>query len=157
MLSLMKQELNNYLEIIKTIRIAKSRVYTEKVKYETKFMLLKQWIYLYQYDHKVYHWLKKNGIKTVAIYGMSDIGQLLYYDLSGNKIDVKYVMDKNYEYMNSEVPIYPLENSLERVDIVIVTVIGANENLLKSIKQNTGSEVITLEEIIDQLTEEIEP
>ena len=42
---------------------------------------------------KITDYLMKNGIKTVAIYDIGEVGQLLYEELKGEQVQVSYLIE----------------------------------------------------------------
>ena len=155
MIDILKQIINLLVDVHKNVNVSRAQLYKEKIKWEKKSKLFQKWIYLYHYDLNIKDWLDKMNKNSVAIYGMGDLGQLLYYELSKNGVSVNYTIDQNYEYKNSEVNIYPLTEKLEQVDVVIVALIDPNDKLIKNIEKSTDSDVIKLESIIETLIEDI--
>ena len=141
--------------LYKTINKSKRQLEREKTKSEYKTALLIKWMYLYHYGMTIKDWLDDTDKKTVAVYGMGDLGQLLYYELTDKNVEVLYTVDQNYEYKNSEIQIYPLKDGLEHVDVVIVTLLKPDKGLLKEVHKKTNSSVITLESVIEQLINKI--
>ena len=87
-----------------------------------------EWITLYQKGISLKEYLNEIHVSTVAIYGFGKIGRMIVQELRDSNITVKYVIDKNADKFKVDVPIITYEDIKEQVDLVIVTVVGADES-----------------------------
>lgn len=83
-------------------------------------------------------------IKTVAIYGYAKLGKKLEEELEKTKICVKYIIDQKASLLNSQKPIYTLEDTLEKVDAVIVTPIDLYESIYQKLEEKCKAEILDL-------------
>lgn len=100
---------------------------------------------------KIDDYLKEQGIHRIAIYGLSDMGELLFEELRNSEIEITCCIDKNYnKYIERDFEVISCDTFIKRNtdETVIVTAIMYYEE----IKQNLcGYEVVSLEDIINEL------
>lgn len=83
-------------------------------------------------------------IRTVAIYGYAKLGKKLEEELEKTQICVKYIIDQKAPLLNSQKPIYTLEDTLEKVDAVIVTPVDLYESIYQKLEEKCKAEVLDL-------------
>lgn len=91
------------------------------------------------------------NIRTVAIYGMGQMGCRVYDELEKTEIQVKYVMDRRLDQLTRITELVNPENELPEVDAIIVTVLSQERELVDWLKQKCDYEVLGLSQIISQL------
>lgn len=96
-------------------------------------------------------YLTKEGIHSVAIYGMSFVGERLYDELSGSDIEVKYAIDKNADHIYSEMELVKPDDELEPVDAIIVTAVFYFDEIAKLLEEKTDMKVLSLEDILNDM------
>ena len=116
------------------------------------YLVLLQWLKNYQLGKKIAIYLKQQGINTVAIYGMKELGECLYDELKGSDICVKYVIDKAADQIFAECKIVTPDSELDEVDMVIVTAIHYYEDIKKNLLNKNVRVVISLSDLL-RLTE----
>ena len=87
------------------------------------------------------------GYKSIAIYGMSHIGQRLIDDLEDTEIEVLYGIDRRAERMTYELDIYNPEDDLPEVDAIIVTSYDFTE-IRELLEEKVDCDIISFDEII---------
>lgn len=113
---------------------------------------MKRWIMISQENESICSYLKRNNYNNIAIYGMGDIGQLLYRECMAYGINIKYTIDKYANCKACNVPIFFLKSGLEEVDCIVLTVYTGDVGLKTQIENVTGYKVIMFEEILDAIT-----
>jgi hypothetical protein len=103
---------------------------------------------------KITDYLMKNGIKTVAIYDIGEVGQLLYEELKGEQVQVSYLIESvggnaiEGRYGKKVVGIKEIVFQ-ENVDAIIVTPVYNFVDIYNSlIDENVESIILSLEDII---------
>ena len=64
-------------------------------KHLALMQLFNQWMVTKQEGKSIVDYFHKESIKSIAIYGMSYVGERLYDELKDSDIEVKYAIDKN--------------------------------------------------------------
>lgn len=93
--------------------------------------------------------LLQRQIQTVAIYGMGYLGCCVYDELENSRVEAVYVMDQRMHHADAGIRIVGLEDSLPKVDAVIITVLWGISEVCSLIKTKCDYRILTLEEILD--------
>lgn len=140
--------------MVKTINAADAKIREkdrEIEKFKLYFYLYSSWIDAKRRGKSVAEYLKGENIKTVAIYGMGDIGTKLCKELQGTDITIKYVMDQGISIDTSYAPIKKLNENLPIVDAIVITPVNAYSQIRDSLSDKTNSNIISIEDIIFNL------
>lgn len=113
--------------------------------------LYDQWLQTKQEGKSLSEYLSKEGIHSVAIYGMSFVGERLYDELSDSDIEVKYAIDKNAEHIYSEIELVKPDDELEPVDAIIVTAVFYYDEIAKLLEEKTDMKVLSLEDVLNDM------
>lgn len=103
------------------------------------------------------HWyqpLVEKGSKSIAIYGMGELGMRLSEDLILNgSIEFLYGLDINAHAISYVRPVYKLDeiHDLPKPDIIVLTTYCTTDNLKNLIVNETGCEVMCIEEIVNAI------
>lgn len=118
-------------------------------KYSRLSALLANWLDRKELGISIADDLLDKGIKSVAIYGMNELGRHAAIELKESGFDVKYVMDKNPDADNYGYKLLSLDDELEEVDAVIVTIykwaIPVKQSLAKKLP---NAEIIDIDELL---------
>ena len=109
---------------------------------------LGKWIMLREEKKTVESYLCQLGVKKVAIYGIGILGRYLVEELKDSTIEICYLIDKE---LTKQIVGYKTVNpygELERVDAIIITVVGEFGNVCDAIKEKTDARLIGIEEMI---------
>ena len=117
-------------------------------KHFEMFKLMNQWLVNKQQGKELVTYFKDNRYKTVAIYGMSYVGERLYDDLSNTDVKVVYAIDKCADKVYADLEIYTLEDELPQADVIIVTAITYYNEIVEELLKVTDIPLISLEDII---------
>lgn len=120
-------------------------------KFKTYYNILNQWIVSLHGDQWITAYFMENGYKTVAIYGMGELGSRLYEELKDSEIEVKYAIDKAAAYTYSDLEVKDLEDELENVDVVVVTAIFAFDEILNDIEDKFDCPIVSLEDVVYEI------
>lgn len=96
-------------------------------------------------------WVSSHGIRSLVIYGMSDIGKALKKILKNTDIDI-YCYDKNIGI--SEIDggaVFHNLKELPRAEIVIITAFDPYREIQTELERETGIRPVYFEEIVDEL------
>ena len=121
------------------------------------FITMKRWLEnIYDGKH-ISDYLLSCGYNNIAIYGVGDIGKLLYREIKGSSVKVQYFADRNAEairrYDGIKV-ILPIEiSTAEDVDIIIVSVTGAYDAINKVLMENYPQlPVVSLKDLVYEIS-----
>lgn len=125
-------------------------------RFQKKFELLYKWMQMKQQGRSFLGLLDDRNILSVAIYGIGEMGILLYNELKSRSNLVKYIVDKNAAKVQSkeiEVPIYTIDDQrISLVDAVIITPVLITDEIKELIAKYMGKQnVYDLEEMLDTI------
>lgn len=113
--------------------------------YET----LAQWLTNIQNGRHVEDYLKEKGVQTVAIYGMGELGILLYNELKDSTdIQVLYGIDQSGVSAIDDFDVYYPEDDLPDVNLVIVTPISYMDEIVSKIKGTLDCEFASIRDVM---------
>lgn len=118
------------------------------MKVHELYMAFDQWLRVRQEGKTLVEYFEKQGYKTVAIYGMKELGERLYDELQGSGITVKYVIDKNADSIYAEVDVVTPDEKLEPVDVIVVTAIYYFDEIEEMLSEKVDYPVVSLEDIL---------
>lgn len=133
-----------------------NKILTHARKREKRFrqyhLLENLWIQLRNRSILVEEYFKKQGMSTIAIYGMDEIGSCLAEELAQSTfVHVSYVIDKNAyrKYASSEV--HDFDDEWKPVDVIVVADPYEYLTISSEIKNRTTDCVVSLYDILVEL------
>ncbi|MCI9488649.1 MAG: glycosyltransferase family 4 protein [Dorea sp.] len=117
------------------------------------YLTLIKWMELKQEGKRIDKYLCQQGCNTVAIYGMSYMGNMLYKELKNSLVDVVYGIDRNAEQLYSEIPIFKPSDKHRKVNIIINTTSIENSEILEKMNVN-DIKMLQLDDLLDLIHEE---
>ena len=120
--------------------------HTSKLKEFYEVLIV--WLTIKQEGKSLIDYFKKNNYKTIAVYGMKELGERLLSELKESEIEVKYIIDKNAAEIYTDLDIYTPEDELEDVDVVIVTAIHYFNEIEAEMCNKMKCPIVSLEDVI---------
>lgn len=121
-------------------------------KFKGYYNMLLQWLDIKQEGKSLSEYFVNNNYKTIAIYGMGEMGRRLYDELKDSEIQIKYVIDKNSITAYSPVEVKELDDfdgdDNVEVDVVVVTATFAFNEIQKEVSEKITCPIISLEDVI---------
>lgn len=117
-------------------------------KFKSYYNILNKWINAKNEGKRIDHYFIQNHYSNIAIYGMGELGSLLYNDLKASGIIVQYAIDSNPSSTNSELNIYGVDDELPKVDAIIVTPVFAFDEIEQKLQNVIDCPIISLEEVV---------
>ena len=108
---------------------------TKVEKFKNYYNMLNQWLVLKQEGKNLSSFFESNEYKTIAIYGMGEMGNRLYDELKNTNIEIKYAIDKNADSTYTELEVIDPEDSYEDVDVIVVTATFAFEDIESKVSE----------------------
>ncbi len=112
------------------------------------FQMMNQWVKIKQEGKNLSVYFEKNGYKEIAVYGMSYAGQTLVDELENTGIMVAYGIDKNADSLYADVDIISVDETLEKVDAIVVTAITYFDEIEEQLSERVSCPIISLEDIL---------
>lgn len=118
-------------------------------RYSRQTCLLSNWLDRKELGLSIADDLLDRGIKSVAIYGMNEFGRHAAIELKESGFDVKYVMDKNPDADSCGYRLLSLDDELEEVDAVIVTIFKWATSVKQALaKKLPDAEILEIDELL---------
>lgn len=92
-------------------------------RYRGYWTTMDLWLGLIESGGSIAVWLRKQGITSIAIYGLGMLGKHLLYQLRQEDVTVSYAIDQQKELNHGDIAVYSLSDELPHVDAIIVTVL----------------------------------
>jgi len=117
-------------------------------KFEAFYRLLVTWVEMKQEGKSLAEYFEFNNIKTIAIYGMKELGERLVRELEDSEIEIKYVIDQNIDNINTILKKVKPDDELEQVDAIVVTAIYYYQDIEEKMSSKVECEIISLEDVV---------
>ena len=134
--------------IINENQITTAQIVSDTDKYKTLAVILDKWLALKEKGIKLEKCLADNNYFTIAIYGMGILGRHLVEELNDGLINVKYAIDKNNGNIKSLTPIYGIDDSWPKVDLIVITPLYELFEIVSLIKTKVDFSILSIEELI---------
>ena len=120
-------------------------------KHLALFLMMNRWVEVRQEGKRLVTYFENNGYKRIAVYGMSYAGETLLEELRGTEIQVAYGIDKNASSICADIEVVSMEDSLEDVDVVVVTAIAFFDEIERELSDKLECTIISLEDILYEI------
>lgn len=117
-------------------------------KFHKMFYILDAWMELKSQGKDLSAVLNQKGFSSVAVYGMNQIARHLLTELENSLVSVRYVIDRNSEYIDMDIPVYSPDQNPEKVDAVIIALVQGEKQIKEMLAERMQTTVITISEII---------
>ena len=121
-------------------------------KHLALLVLMNDWMKTKQEGKSIELYFQKNNYKSVAIYGLSYVGERLLDELKDSNIEVKYAIDRNAESMYSEVDVYLPGDILPEVDVIVVTAISFFDNIYDILVDKVKCPIVSMEDVLYEIS-----
>lgn len=144
MLSIYKQSEKKY-----------QKVEDDLLKFREFYDVLLFWLELHQAGGTVADYFKSRNIKTIAIYGMRELGNALENELRGSNVVVEYGIDRDADYIESDISLVHPEDALEKVDAIVITALHYYTEIMLFLRKKTDSQIVSLDDVVYEALQEI--
>ncbi len=117
-------------------------------KFKAYYNLLNKWLSIKQEGKTLEKYFIEQNYRTIAIYGMGELGKRLYEDLRNSCVVVNYAIDKNIVETASGLLIVKPESKLKAVDAIVITSIFDYEAVEEDLGSKTEGHIVSLEDVI---------
>ncbi len=149
--SLYLSDMNEYE--VQEYAFFRNQYYKEKTLHNIYY----NWIKLHANGINIYKKLTEKKYNTIAIYGVGEIGRLLF-EYNDGIIDIVYYIDRNLSAKIGNVPVLSLDDTLPVVDMIIISLVGQDVSKIKKrIRDKVGQliDVYSIEQLMSKYVEEL--
>lgn len=139
-------------EDISKLKNERNSAYSRLNRTKENNKVLTRWISDIQHGKKIQTLFEERGYQKIAVYGVSDIGELLIEELKDTGIDVYYGIDRNADKILAKIQLYKPTDKLPAVDAIVVTAVYFFEDICQTLRGN-GVEcpIISLNDVLDDI------
>lgn len=112
------------------------------------YMAFDRWLQIRQEGKTLAEYFTKNGYKTVAVYGMKELGERLLDELKDSGVTVSYGIDKNADAIYVDVDMVTPDKELAPVDVIVVTAITYFDEIEEMLREKVDCPIVSLEDIL---------
>lgn len=117
-------------------------------KHLALFVLMNEWVKMKQEGKCIDKYFENNGYRSIAIYGMSYVGERLLDELKGSSVDVKYAIDRNADSIYGEIAVYSPEDALPEADVIVVTAVYFFDEIYDFLQEKVNCPIVSFEDIL---------
>lgn len=113
------------------------------------FQLLNRWMAVKSERKQIADFFHREGIHTIAVYGVGDFANRLSEELRNTNIRILYGIDRDVSCTNSKIEtLYSLDDGWPEVDAIVITPFLWADDIEKDIRQKCSCRLISLDTII---------
>ena len=117
-------------------------------KFKDYYNIVSEWLALKQEGKSLAEFFVENGYKTIAIYGMGELGNRLYEELKNTDIEVKYAIDQKGISDYPELQIIESGSNVPRVDVMVVTAVFAFDDIYEKYEGIGPDQIVSLKDVV---------
>lgn len=121
-------------------------------KHLALFLLMNEWMKTKQEGRHIKEYFEKNNYKSVAVYGLSYVGELLLSELKDCEVEIKYAIDKNADSLNIDIDVYLPDESLPEADVVVVTAVYFFDEIFNCLVDKVACPIVSFEDILYEIS-----
>lgn len=110
------------------------------------YKLMNIWVDMKQRGKSLKPYFDSNSYSRVAIYGMTELGDRLFYELKDIGIDVAYVIDEN-PYVLGDFKLIKPDDDLPEADVIIVSNEMKFDRINNNLSKKTSIPVVGLADV----------
>lgn len=121
-------------------------------KFHKMFYILDMWMSLKEQNREIASYLAERGHRSIAIYGMGQLARRLLCELEGSAVSVRYLIDRNSDFLEEDFPVCSPEAPLQAVDAIIIALVQGEEAIRCVLEQRICTEIKTISEVISEMS-----
>lgn len=145
--------LASHFKLVKQYKEAFEEERDQKIKMTEFYDILIRWVALYQENGKISKWIMGRGYTKIAVYGMRELGILVYHELLREGLDVCCSIDKNADNLNinQDIKVVKPTQDLPELDLIIVSAPHYFEQIQNDLEGITNADIVSIEDIIFEM------
>lgn len=120
-------------------------------KHLSLFLLMNAWMKKKKEGKEIKLYFEKNNYQSIAVYGLSYVGERVLDELEESGVEVKYAIDKNADFVYTDLVVYKPEDKLPDVDVVVVTAVYFFEEINEMLSSKMRCPIVSLEDILHDI------
>lgn len=131
-----------------TSKTVKNSMEEELRKSQEFYSVMYKWLKLKNNGYNIESYFKEHGFRSVAIYGMRELGELLYDELQGiEDVRVECCIDRDMEGSYKGTPIVKPDAKCD-ADVIVVTAIHYFNDIENDLIKRVNGKVVSIEDVL---------
>lgn len=93
-------------------------------------------------------YLREHGLNRIGIYGLGDLGEILFDELKRDRISIECVIDRNADCLCTDVLTCKPDDIIPKVDVILVTPIQHFDNIRDELKNKVDCPIVSIADVI---------
>lgn len=129
----------------------------QTLKERNMLFVMKTWLDMRNQGMEIASFLEKRQYLHIAVYGMGNIGESLFYELHNSGIHIDYAIDSSscVKDFDEELTVLNWADEFPDVDAVIVTMMVGYDDVIHALKARLKRPVITVYDLILDMQSEL--
>lgn len=122
-------------------------------KCKRMFRVLSDWMTARENHIYISDYLKTRQIQKVAIYGYGHFGKHLLSELQDGNVEVDYIVDRNAQYIDTDIVLKAPEEELADVDAFIIAILKGENTIAveQNIRHKVNTRIFWLTDMISEM------
>lgn len=120
-------------------------------KNRSLFLIMSQWVRIYQEGHRLEEYFLKNHYRRIAVYGMGDLGKRFVKEFAASDVQIAYAIDCNAKHILSDVKLITPDDEMESVDAIVITVTSGFREIQKQLFLKANCAIIAIEDVLNAI------
>ncbi len=120
-------------------------------------LIYREWLLLKQKGCAIGNYIENRGYNNVAVFGYSELGCHLIYELMNSDIKVRYIIESKERHSYNEIPILS-PNSMKKmkdVDLIIITAVIQSNDIISKYSNFVHCPMISLDKLLAEMIENL--
>lgn len=140
-----KSDLDQYIKLREDTELS-----IQNQKERNMLFIMKTWLDMRNQGMELSSFLEKYHYLHIAVYGIGNIGESLFYELYNTNIHIDYAIDSSscVKDFDEELTVLNWMDEFPDVDAVIVTLVVGYDDVIRTLKSRVQCPVITIYDLI---------
>lgn len=138
-----------YMFVLRLYKKTIVKLRDENNKKQEFYNVFCNWLKIHNSEENLSEYFIKHNYKNVAIYGMKEMGELLYEELRRCKdVNVICVIDRNTSIEYNDICILSPDENIPDIDVMVVTAIHYYNEIEDLMHERVTCPIISIEDVV---------
>lgn len=147
-----KSDLDQYIKLREDTELS-----MQTLKGRNMLFVMKTWLDMRNQGMEIASFLETHQYLHIAVYGMGNIGESLFYELRNSDIQIDYAIDSSscVKDFDGELAVLNWTDEFPDVDAIIVTMMAGYDAVIRALRARLKCPVITVNDLILDMQSEL--
>ena len=147
-----KSDLDQYIKLREDTELS-----MQTLKGRNMLFVMKTWLDMRNQGMEIASFLETHQYLHIAVYGMGNIGESLFYELRNSDIQIDYAIDSSscVKDFDGELAVLNWTDEFPDVDAIIVTMMAGYDAVIRALRARFKCPVITVNDLILDMQSEL--